>query len=59
MKAKKVKKSIIDPEKDHSLSRKDALRRLGLTAFSASTMMMLLNPAKGEEGDSPTLPPDW
>lgn len=59
MKVKKEKKPTLQRKKDDSLSRKDALRRLGLTAFSASTMMMLLNPAKGEDGDSPTLPPDW
>ena len=44
----------------NNLSRKDALKRLGLTAFSAATMMILLNnPAKGQDGDSPALPPDW
>ena len=56
MRAKKQQKNI---KKTDSLSRKDALRRLGLTAFSASTMMMLLNPAKAQDGDSPELPPDW
>ena len=50
-----------DPEKISGLSRREAMTRLGLSAFSAATMMMLLNkPAKGQDWeDSPELPPDW
>ncbi len=43
------------------LSRRAAMTRMGLTAFSAATMMLLLNkPAKGQDWEnSPELPPDW
>ncbi len=48
-------------KKETPLSRREAMTRLGLSAFSAATMMMLLNrPAKGQDWeDSPDLPPDW
>ena len=48
-------------KKDTPLSRREAMTRLGLSAFSATTMMMLLNkPVKGQDWlDSPDLPPDW
>jgi len=44
-----------------TISRKEAITRLGLTALSATTMMLLLNePAKGQDNpDSPDNPPDW
>ena len=57
-----MKKYIKKKEKkDTVLSRRAAMTRLGLSAFSAATMMVLLNkPAKGQEWwDSPDLPPDW
>ncbi len=48
------------------ISRKDAIKKIGLMAFSASTMILLLNePAKGQEEDpedspdSPDNPPEW
>lgn len=43
------------------ITREEAIKRLGLSAFSAATMMFLLNePAKGEDSpDSPDNPPDW
>lgn len=41
------------------ISRKDAMKKIGYSAFTAGTMMFLINnPAKGQE-DSPGLPPDW
>ena len=46
--------------KEKKLSRRAAMTRLGLSALSATTMMMLLNkPAKGQWDDSPDIPPDW
>lgn len=45
-------------DKRSVLSRKDAMKKMGLSAFSAATMMLLLNnPAKGQ-GESPPIPPD-
>jgi hypothetical protein len=43
------------------ISRKKAISRLGLTALSAATMMLLLNdPAKGQDSPaSPDNPPVW
>ena len=48
-------------KKDTPLSRREAMTRMGLSAFSAATMMMLLGkPAKAQDWvDSPDLPPDW
>jgi len=55
-----MKKIIKKDKKDQTLSRREAMTRLGLSAFSAATMMMLLNkPAKADWEDSPDLPPDW
>jgi hypothetical protein len=43
------------------ISRKTALKKIGLTAASVATMVILLNePAKGQDnGDSPDQPPVW
>lgn len=43
------------------ISRKEAIKKLGLVALSASTMILLLNePAKGQQSpESPDNPPDW
>lgn len=48
-------------ENENEISRKDALKKIGLTSLSAATMMLLLNsPAKGQDtGDSPENPPEW
>ena len=45
----------------NKISRKAALKKIGLTAFSVATMAILLNePAKGQDnGDSPDQPPVW
>ncbi len=43
-------------EKD-KMSRKAALKKLGMGAFTAGSMMFLLsNPAKAQD---PSLPPEW
>lgn len=43
------------------MSRKEMIKGLGLFAFSAASMIILLNePAKAlDSGNSPDLPPDW
>ena len=43
------------------ISRKEAITKLGLTALSATTMILLLNePVKGQDSpDSPDNPPPW
>lgn len=59
---KKIRKQEKNETKNApALSRREAMTRLGLSAFSAATMMMLLNkPAKGQDWeDSPDIPPDW
>jgi len=46
--------------KVEKISRKKAIKKVGYAAFSAATMMFLLNdPAKAGNNDSPVLPPDW
>jgi len=41
------------------MTRKDALKKMSFGAFTAATMMTLMNnPAKAQPG-SPELPPDW
>jgi hypothetical protein len=51
---KKNKKKFKNTDK---ISRKDALKKMGMGAFTAGTMMFLLsNPAKAQD---PSLPPDW
>lgn len=51
---KKETNKITGKEK---LSRKAALKKMGMGAFTAGTMMFLLsNPAKAQE---PSLPPEW
>ena len=42
------------------ISRKDAMKKMGFTALSAATMMILLNkPGKVNAQASPEMPPDW
>ena len=58
---KDIKKEMKAAEagNEPTLSRKDAMKKLGLSAFSAATMMILLNnPARGQD-ESPPLPPEW
>lgn len=59
MKDKKKQKITEESRMGNDISRKDAMKKLGLTAFSAATMMILLNnPAKGQ-GESPPPDPEW
>lgn len=41
------------------ISRKKAVKKIGYAAFSAATMMLLLNDPAKAQSDSPVLPPDW
>lgn len=55
-----MKPSRKKEKKQNPLSRREALSRMGLSAFSAASMMMLLNkPAKADDDLSPELPPPW
>jgi hypothetical protein len=57
----KDSKKHIKPEvkKDAGLTRRDAMTRMGLTAFSAATMLLLLNqPGKLQAQDSSGSPGD-
>jgi len=61
-KAEKMKKK--DSKNQVKISRKKAISKLGFTALSAATMMLLLNdPAKGQNSpdspDTPAIPPVW
>jgi len=58
MKKKKKNEEQEYPNKT-KITRKEAITRLGLTTLSAATMMLLLNePAKGQDSDgSPDNPP--
>ncbi len=47
------------PEGDKKISRKKAIKKVGYAAFSAATMMLLLNDPARAQSNSPALPPDW
>lgn len=55
-----MKKDKRNKEESRKMSRKDAVKKIGFTAFTGATMMFLLsNPAKAQDtGDSPDRPPD-
>ena len=54
----KSKNTRHNSQEENIISRKKAIKKLGYAAFSAGTMMILLNnPAKAS--NSPELPPDW
>ncbi|MEN8202837.1 MAG: hypothetical protein ABFS28_09600 [Bacteroidota bacterium] len=43
-----------------NISRKEAISKAGKYAvFTASSMMLILNPVKAQAEPSPDLPPDW
>ena len=47
---KRKQDKIITGKRDIKISRKEAIKKAGYAAFSAATMMLLLNdPAKGQE----------
>ena len=42
------------------ITRKEAIRKAGkYAAFTASSMMFILNPVKAQPEYSPDLPPEW
>ena len=57
----KDKRAESNPGKDpRKITRKKALKKVGYAAFSAATMMLLLNDPAKAQSQSPVLPPgDW
>jgi hypothetical protein len=57
----KIKPGVTENNEKVVISRGKAIKRLGLITLSAASMMLLLNePAKGQDSDdSPENPPDW
>ena len=56
----KSKETGDNSQAENKISRKKAIKKVGYAAFSAATMMLLLNdPAKAQSNDSPALPPPW
>jgi hypothetical protein len=52
-----MKKNLTSKEK---ISRKEAISKAGKYAlFTASSMMIILNPVKAQNFGSPPPPPDW
>jgi hypothetical protein len=48
------------PREDKKITRKEAIKKAGYAAFSAATMMLLLNdPARAQAVSEPQLPPPW
>ena len=45
--------------KGRKISRKEAIKKVGFAAFSAGTMMLLLNNPAKAQGSSPESPPTW
>ena len=45
--------------KGRKISRKEAIKKVGFAAFSAGTMMLLLNNPAKANGSSPAPPPPW
>ncbi len=59
---KKKKKKLSERfRKSSKISRKEAMKKMGYTAFSAATMFILLNkPEKSQaQPTSEELPPEW
>jgi len=55
-----MKKDKTNRQKSQKISRKEAVKKIGFTAFTGATMMFLLsNPAKADGDESPALPPPW
>ncbi len=61
MKCKNNKGSAQDKKPSRKISRKEAIKKVGYGAFSAATMMVLLNnPAKANSASlEPNTPPEW
>ena len=45
--------------KGEKISRKKAIKKVGYAAFSAATMMLLLNDPVRAQSSSPVVPPPW
>ncbi len=45
--------------KGEKISRKKAMKKVGYAAFSAATMMFLLNDPVKAQSNSPVIPPPW
>ncbi len=58
---RKNNRHIFNEIGEKKISRKEAIKKAGYAAFSAATMMLLLNnPAKGQgDSHSPQRPGDW
>jgi hypothetical protein len=53
------KQKAPDVNKENEISRRQAMTRMGLAAFSAATMLLLLNqPGKAQTEDTSTSPDD-
>ena len=56
---KRKKESDHIEKTDQKISRKEAIKKAGYAAFSAATMMLLLNdPARAQSSGSPDTPRD-
>ncbi len=56
----KGKRAETNPEKGpKKISRKKAVKKVGYAAFSAATMMILLNDPAKAISNSPTMVPGW
>ena len=55
------KSRVTRNKEEKKITRKEALKKAGYAAFSAATMMLLLNdPARAQATSEPQLPPpDW
>ena len=60
-KIEEIAKKTIDDLEGKKITRKQAIKKTGLIAISAATMMMLLSsPEKAQAASSgPALPPGW
>lgn len=58
---KQTRKISVKLDDKKKISRKEAMQKMGFTALSAATMMILLNkPEKAQaQPGSEELPPDW
>ena len=53
------KDSIYKGKDEKKITRKEAIKKAGYAAFSAATMMLLLNDPAKASGTSPEGPPPW
>jgi hypothetical protein len=50
-----------EKKKENKLTRRQAMNRMGISAFTAASMLLLLNKPANAQNDSPDLPPidEW